>query len=70
MTFKPGDRVRPRGWPDHQDMAVKLVRDGYALCELWPGSEIDVGAWLEEALEPVEHGPVVRRLPAERRERD
>ena len=54
MTFKPGDRVRPRGWPDHQDMAVKLV---------WPGSEIDVGAWLEEALEPVEHGPVVRRLP-------
>jgi hypothetical protein len=51
-------------------MAVKLVRDGYALCELWPGSEIDVGAWLEEALEPVEHGPVVRRLPAERRERD
>jgi hypothetical protein len=69
MTFKPGDRVRPRGWPDHRDMAVKGVRDGYALCELWPGSGIDVGAWLAEALEPVEHGRVVR-LPAERRERD
>ena len=37
MTFKPGDRVRPEGWPDHQDMAVKLVRDGYALCEFVAG---------------------------------
>ena len=71
MTFKPGDRVRPRRCqrpPGHG--AVKLVRDGYAVCELWPVSVIDFGAWLEEALEPVEHGPVVRRLPAERRERD
>jgi hypothetical protein len=51
-------------------MAVKLVRDGYAVCELWPGSGIDVGAWLEEALEPVEHGLLIRRVSSAEGEHD
>jgi len=51
-------------------MAVKLVSDGYVLCEAWPGSEINVGAWLEEALEPVEHGPLIRRVSSAEGEHD
>jgi hypothetical protein len=62
MTFESGDRVRLRGGPS-QDMSVKLVRDGYALCEAWPGSEINVGAWPVEALELAPSAPRIRRPP-------
>jgi hypothetical protein len=44
-------------------MSVKLVRDGYALCEAWPGSEINVGAWPVEALESAPSAPLIRRPP-------
>ena len=69
MTFEPGDRVRLRGRPGH-DMAVKLVSDGYVLCEAWPGSEINVGAWPAEALEPAPVAPTIRRVPDAQGERD
>jgi uncharacterized protein YodC (DUF2158 family) len=69
MTFKPGDRVRVKGQP-LSEMAVKLVSDGYVLCEAWPGSGISVGAWQAEALEAVEHGLLIRRVSSAEDERD
>jgi hypothetical protein len=69
MTFEPGDRVRVKGQP-LSEMAVKLVSDGYVLCEAWPGSEINVGAWLAEALEPVERGTLIRCVVNPEGERD
>jgi hypothetical protein len=59
MTFEPGDKVRVRGWP-YPEKTVKLVCDGYILCETRTGSGINVGAWPTEALElvkAVERGP-------------
>jgi hypothetical protein len=70
MTFKPGDRVRLRGRPDHQGVTVKLVSGGYVLCEAWAGSEIDVGVWPADALEAVIPAPIIRPQPADRRPRD
>ena len=61
MTFEPGDRVRLRA-RTHQEMTVKVVSEGYVLCEAWAGSEIIVGGWPAEALEPVEHGLLIRRV--------
>ncbi len=70
MAFEPGDRVRLRDRPAQHEMSVKLVRDGFALCEAWPGSGINVGAWPEEALELAPPTPLIRRQPTAKDARD
>ena len=69
MTFEPGDRVRLRLRPS-QEMAVKLISDDHVLCEAWAGSEINVGAWPANSLEPAPVAPIIRRLPDAQRDRD
>lgn len=69
MTFKAGDRVRLK-WRPQSDMSVKLVSGDYVLCEAWPGSGINIGAWAAEALEPAPAAPLIRRLSTTPRQCD
>jgi hypothetical protein len=71
MAFEPGDRVRLRNRPAHKEMSIKLVCDGYIVCESWAGSGIIVGSWPAEALEPVIFAPlIIHWPPTARRQRD
>jgi hypothetical protein len=52
-------------------MSIKLVCDGYIVCESWAGSGIIVGSWPAEALEPVIFAPlIIHWPPTARRQRD